>query len=59
VAAEALDHRLPGCALQRSEREDRTVIVLEKEFEQLAAKPTNAVVQNEVGAFGSGRHLSL
>jgi AcrR family transcriptional regulator len=59
IPAEALDDRLPGCALQRSELEDRTVIVLENEPEQMAAESTHPVVEHEMGAFAPGRHLHL
>jgi hypothetical protein len=51
AVAEALDYRLPGCTLQRSKREDGSVIVLEKELEQPAAEPANAVVEHEVSTF--------
>ena len=58
IATEALNHRLPGLALERGEHKDSAVIVPEKELEQVAAEPTDSVVQKQVGAFACGRPLN-
>src|SRR5438034_11180935 len=50
VTSAALHHRFSRCTLERSEIENGAVIVLEEELQKAAAKPADAVVENQVSA---------
>src|SRR5207245_6593641 len=59
VAAASLHHRLTCGALKRGEFEDGAVVVREQELKKAAAKAADAVVENEMSAFGFEPGLRL